>query len=78
MRPRDRRLSLHERIPAVSSIAPRSNVPRAHHLAACCRHPLVEDQPLPANESALNPARSRDDFRLLSMDLAFPAEPFAP
>jgi serine/threonine-protein kinase len=29
-------------------------------------------------ESALDPLRSRDDFRLLMMDIAFPAEPFAP
>ena len=29
-------------------------------------------------ESALDPLRSRDDFRLLLLDLAFPAEPFAP
>jgi tetratricopeptide (TPR) repeat protein len=28
-------------------------------------------------ESALDPLRSRDDFRLLLMDVAFPAEPFA-
>ena len=28
-------------------------------------------------ESALDPLRSRDDFRLIMMDLAFPAEPFA-
>ena len=28
-------------------------------------------------ESALDPLRSRDDFRHLSMDAAFPAEPFA-
>jgi hypothetical protein len=28
-------------------------------------------------ESALDPLRSRDDFQLLMMDLAFPAEPFA-
>jgi hypothetical protein len=28
-------------------------------------------------ESALDPLRSRDDFRLLMMDLAFPAEVFA-
>jgi hypothetical protein len=28
-------------------------------------------------ESALNPLRGRDDFRLLMMDLEFPAEPFA-
>jgi hypothetical protein len=28
-------------------------------------------------EDALGPLRSRDDFRLLLMDLAFPAEPFA-
>ena len=28
-------------------------------------------------ESALDPLRSRDDFRLLMMDVAFPAEPFA-
>jgi eukaryotic-like serine/threonine-protein kinase len=28
-------------------------------------------------ESALDPLRSRDDFRALAMDLAFPAEPFA-
>jgi eukaryotic-like serine/threonine-protein kinase len=28
------------------------------------------------NESGLNPIRSRPDFRLLMMDLAFPAEPF--
>ena len=27
-------------------------------------------------ESALDPLRSRDDFRLIMMDLAFPAEPF--
>jgi tetratricopeptide (TPR) repeat protein len=30
------------------------------------------------NEDALDPLRGRDDFRLLMMDLAFPAEPFAP
>jgi serine/threonine-protein kinase len=29
-------------------------------------------------ESALDPLRARDDFRLLMMDIAFPAEPFAP
>ena len=29
------------------------------------------------NEPALDPLRSRADFRLLMMDLAFPAEPFA-
>jgi hypothetical protein len=29
-------------------------------------------------ESALDPLRSRADFRLIMMDLAFPAEPFAP
>jgi hypothetical protein len=29
-------------------------------------------------ESALDPLRPRDDFRLIMMDLAFPAEPFAP
>ena len=28
-------------------------------------------------ESALDPLRSRDDLRLLMMDLAMPAEPFA-
>jgi hypothetical protein len=28
-------------------------------------------------EDALDPLRTRDDFRLLLMDLAFPAEPFA-
>jgi hypothetical protein len=28
-------------------------------------------------DSALDPLRSRDDFRLLMMDVAFPAEPFA-
>ena len=28
-------------------------------------------------ESALDPLRSRDDFRLLMMDLAMPADPFA-
>ena len=28
-------------------------------------------------EDALDPLRSRDDFRLLMMDLAFPAEAFA-
>jgi hypothetical protein len=27
-------------------------------------------------ESALDPLRNRDDFRLLQMDLAFPAQPF--
>ena len=29
-------------------------------------------------ESALAPLRSRDDFRLIMMDLVFPTEPFAP
>ncbi len=29
-------------------------------------------------EDALDPLRSRDDFRLLLMDLEFPAAPFAP
>jgi tetratricopeptide (TPR) repeat protein len=29
-------------------------------------------------ESALDPLRSRDDFRLLMMDIAFPIDPFAP
>ena len=28
-------------------------------------------------EDALDPLRSRDDFRLLMMDLAMPADPFA-
>ena len=28
-------------------------------------------------EPALDPLRGRDDFRLLMMDLAFPADPFA-
>jgi hypothetical protein len=28
-------------------------------------------------EDALNPLRGRDDFRLLTMDLAMPAQPFA-
>ena len=28
-------------------------------------------------ETALDPLRDRPDFRLLMMDLAFPAEPFA-
>jgi hypothetical protein len=28
-------------------------------------------------EDALDPLRSRDDFKLLMMDLAMPAEPFA-
>jgi eukaryotic-like serine/threonine-protein kinase len=28
-------------------------------------------------ESALDPLRSRDDFRLLMLDLAFPAQPLA-
>jgi len=28
-------------------------------------------------ETALDPLRSRDDFRLLMMDMAFPAGPFA-
>ena len=28
-------------------------------------------------ESALDPLRDRDDFRLLMMDLAMPADPFA-
>jgi eukaryotic-like serine/threonine-protein kinase len=28
-------------------------------------------------ETALDPLRNRPDFRLLMMDLAFPAEPFA-
>jgi hypothetical protein len=27
-------------------------------------------------ESALDPLRSRDDFRLLILDVAFPADPF--
>jgi serine/threonine protein kinase/tetratricopeptide (TPR) repeat protein len=30
------------------------------------------------DETALGPLRDREDFRLLMMDLAFPAEPFAP
>ena len=29
------------------------------------------------NEDALDPLRDRPDFRLLMMDLAFPADPFA-
>ena len=29
------------------------------------------------NETALDPLRNRPDFRLMMMDLAFPAEPFA-
>jgi hypothetical protein len=29
------------------------------------------------NDSALDPLRDRDDFKLLMMDLAFPIEPFA-
>jgi hypothetical protein len=29
------------------------------------------------NEEALDPLRSRDDFRLLMMDLEFPSDPFA-
>ena len=29
-------------------------------------------------QDALDPLRGRDDFRLLMMDIAFPAEPFAP
>jgi len=29
-------------------------------------------------ESALDPLRSRDEFKLLMMDLAMPASPFAP
>jgi hypothetical protein len=29
------------------------------------------------NESALDPLRDRTDFRLLMMDVAMPAEPFA-
>ena len=29
-------------------------------------------------EDALDPLRDREDFRLLMMDLAFPADPFAP
>jgi hypothetical protein len=29
-------------------------------------------------ESALDPLRDRDDFRLLMLDLAMPADPFAP
>jgi hypothetical protein len=28
-------------------------------------------------EDALDPLRDREDFRLMMMDLAFPAEPFA-
>jgi hypothetical protein len=28
-------------------------------------------------ESALDPLRSQDDFRLIMMDLAFPVDPFA-
>jgi hypothetical protein len=28
-------------------------------------------------EDALDPLRGRDDFRMLMMDLAMPAEPFA-
>jgi hypothetical protein len=28
-------------------------------------------------ESAIDPLRGRDDFRLLMMELVFPAEPFA-
>ncbi len=28
-------------------------------------------------ESVLDPLRNRDDFRLLTLDLAFPSEPFA-
>jgi hypothetical protein len=28
-------------------------------------------------ESAVDPLRSREDFRLLMMDVAFPTEPFA-
>ena len=31
-----------------------------------------------AREPALDPLRNRPDFRLLMLDLAFPAEPFAP
>ncbi len=30
------------------------------------------------NEPALEPLRDRDDFRLLLLDLSFPADPFAP
>jgi eukaryotic-like serine/threonine-protein kinase len=30
------------------------------------------------NEDALDPLRDRDDFRLMMMDLAMPAEPFTP
>ena len=30
-----------------------------------------------STEAALDPLRDRDDFRLLLMDLAFPARPFA-
>jgi hypothetical protein len=30
------------------------------------------------NASALDPLREREDFRLLMMELAFPADPFAP
>jgi hypothetical protein len=30
------------------------------------------------NHDVLDPLRGRDDFRLLMMDLDFPAEPFAP
>ncbi len=29
-------------------------------------------------EDALDPLRGRDDFRLLLLDLAMPADPFAP
>ena len=29
-------------------------------------------------ESALDPLRSRDDFQLLSRDMAMPAQPIAP
>ena len=29
-------------------------------------------------DDALNPLRDRDEFGLLLLDLAFPAEPFAP
>ena len=33
--------------------------------------------PMFATDRGLDPLRSRDDFRLLMMDLAFPDEPFA-
>jgi hypothetical protein len=52
-------------------------VGRCHDLAARSLAAGYWNSEPYGTESAIDPLRGRDDFRLLMMELAFPAEPFA-